>query len=229
PITHHQLGKVISIQSDLSDPHQDGKSVIALAFESGLKVVYKPKGLGVELAYTQFLEWCNQQGVPLPFKILKICDRQTHGWVEYAEHLPCADEAAAGRFYQRAGMLLCLLYALRVVDCHRENLVACGEHFVLVDMETLMQPEAKPLAEFQDATAVDEAIEQHFWDSVLRTGLLPRWDFRKNDRIAYDISALGYFSLEPPRKSQARSAPLPSGIPNNVPILKRQNLEKSPP
>ena len=32
--------------------------------------------------------------------------------MEYVEHLPCEDEAAAQRFYQRAGMLLCLLYVL---------------------------------------------------------------------------------------------------------------------
>ncbi|MGA9380717.1 MAG: DUF4135 domain-containing protein, partial [Phormidium sp.] len=54
-----QLGKVITIKPALSDPHNSGNTVIALTFESGLQVVYKPKGLGAEVAYTQFLEWCN--------------------------------------------------------------------------------------------------------------------------------------------------------------------------
>jgi len=149
------LGKVIEIKPSLSDPHHQGRTVIALTFESGLKLVYKPKGLGAEVAFTQFLDWCNQQDISLPFKVLKICDRSDYGWVEYVEHLPCADKAAAQRFYQRAGMLLCLLHILRVTDCHHQNLVANGEHFVLVDMETLMQPEAKLIADFPQVTEND--------------------------------------------------------------------------
>jgi lantibiotic modifying enzyme len=87
------------------------------------------------------------------------------------EHLPCANQAAQ-RFYQRAGMLLCLLHILRVTDCHHQNLVANGEHFVLVDMETLMQPETKLMADFPQGTEVEKIVGKQFWDSVVRTGLL---------------------------------------------------------
>jgi lantibiotic modifying enzyme len=69
-----QLGKVIEIRPSLSDRHNRGRSVIALKFESGLKLVYKPKNLGLEVAYNQFLDWCNQHGAPLPFKVLKVED-----------------------------------------------------------------------------------------------------------------------------------------------------------
>ena len=210
------LGKIKEINASLSDPHHGGNSVIALTFEYGFKLVYKPKGLGAEKAYTQFLEWCNKQGLPLEFKVLKVCDRQTHGWVEYVEHLPCENAAAAQRFYQRSGMLLCLLYALRVVDCHRENLIANGEHLVLIDMETLMHQEVSPMADLPEVTAAETAVNLQLADSVLRTGLLPRWEFSKNNRFAYDISALGGIDLEQDnRKSGYESIPIPS----NVPIL----------
>ncbi|MCU0517148.1 MAG: type 2 lanthipeptide synthetase LanM family protein, partial [Oscillatoria sp. Prado101] len=202
------LGKVTEIKPYLSDAHNQNRCVMALVFESGLKLVYKPKGLGVEVAYTQLLEWCNRHGAPLPFKVLKVCDMQTHGWVEYAPHLPCEDEAAAQRFYQRAGMLLCLLHALRVVDCHKENLIACGEHLVLADMETVAHHEAKPMGDFTEITEAETAVNRHFWDSVLRTGLLPRWDFSKDGKLAYDISALG--------SSEASSN---SPIAANMPVL----------
>lgn len=190
-IQSNQLGKVSEIKPALSDPHHCGRSAIALTFESGLKLVYKPKDLGLEVAYNQFLDWCNQHQMPLSLKVLKVLNRQDYGWVEYVEHLPCKDESAAQRFYQRAGMLLCLLYVLQGTDCHNENLIASGEHLVLVDMETLLHHEAKVMEispEFQESQI---AMMQQFWDLVLRTGLLPRWDFSQDNRIAYDISGLG--------------------------------------
>ncbi|MEG3860873.1 type 2 lanthipeptide synthetase LanM family protein, partial [Microcoleus sp. herbarium12] len=193
PIT--ELGKVVEIKPHLSDPHHRGRSAIALTFESGLKLVYKPKDLGLDVAYNQILEWCNQQSVPLSFKILKVLNRQTYGWVEFVEHLPIEDEAAARRFYQRTGMLLCLLYALGGTDCHHENLIANGEHLLLIDMETLMHHEAK-LQDFpqQQQQMADDRL---LWDSVLRTGLLPHWNFNKDNRFAYDISGLGSIDPQP--------------------------------
>ncbi|MBW4508058.1 MAG: type 2 lantipeptide synthetase LanM family protein [Scytonematopsis contorta HA4267-MV1] len=190
-----ELGKVVEIKSNLSDLHKGGRCVIALTFESGLKLVYKPRNLSLEVAFNELLEWCNQQDVLLHFKILKVLNRPTYGWVEYVEQQPCENEAAARRFYQRAGMLLCLLYTLGGNDCHHENLIASGEHLVLIDMETLMHPEQKHLEDFPQAT-VQMVSNEKFWnDSVLRTGLLPCWDINKDNRIVYDISGLG--SIDP--------------------------------
>ena len=205
------LGKVIEIHPSLSDPHHQGRTVTALTFESGLKLVYKPKSLGTEVAFTQFLDWCNQQNISLPFKVLKVCDRSNYGWVEYVEHLPCADQAAAQRFYQRAGMLLCLLHTLRVTDCHHQNLVANGEHFVLVDMETLMQPETKMMADFPQGTEVEKIVGKQFWDSVVRTGLLPRWNFLENGCIAYQNNALSRCQNHP--SPALTNVPMLDGIP----------------
>ena len=91
-----------------------------------------------------------------------------------------------GRFYERAGALLCVLHALRGTDCHRDNLVACGEFPVLVDAETVMQPEAA----VGDGSAVPRE-DADFVDSVVRTGLLPRWYVNPDKRLVLDISALG--------------------------------------
>ncbi|MBD2679305.1 MULTISPECIES: type 2 lanthipeptide synthetase LanM family protein [Nostoc] len=185
------LGKVSEIQTSLSDPHKRGRTVILLTFESGLKLVYKPKDLGLEVAFNQFLDWCNQHSQLLDFKVIQVLNRDNYGWVEYITHQPCNDEAAVERFYQRAGMLLCVLYALRGTDCHHENLIASGEHLVLVDMETLLHHEANLMENSPNAPEFETAAEQQFWASVLRTGLLPRWDFSSDRRIAYDVSGLG--------------------------------------
>lgn len=189
-IFQQDTGQVVAVQLNLSDLHNKGRSVIGLTFASGLKLIYKPRGLGLETAYFQLLSWCNQQDVLLPFKILKVIDCTTYGWMEYVEHLPCADEAAAQRYYQRGGMLLCLVYVLQGNDCHSENLIANGEHPVLVDPETLLHPEAREIDPKIDKLGAQYLVDQQLFDSVLRTGLLPRWKLGSAGKFI-DDSGLG--------------------------------------
>lgn len=190
-------GQIIAVQPMLSDPHNRGRTVIAIIFASGLKLIYKPRALGLEVAYFELLSWFNQHQAPLPFKLLKVINSGTYGWMEYVEHLPCADAAAAQRYYQRAGMLLCLLYLLGGTDCHYENLIASGEHPVLIDMETLMHPCVCESDNYSGEVGVLSLSIQQFWDSVLNSALLPRWDFSADGRIAYDISGLGGVGEQP--------------------------------
>jgi type 2 lantibiotic biosynthesis protein LanM len=190
-----ELGQVTSVQPSLSDVHHGRRSVIALTFASGSKLVYKPKDLGTELAYHRLLAWCNELGMPLPFKVLKVINRFTHGWVEFVEHEPCKEHTGAQRYYRRAGMLLCLVYALEGTDCHRENLIASGEHPVLVDMETLMHHRPRLEDQKEGALAQVLAYEQ-MMHSVLRTGLLPNWQVLNDARSAYDVSGLGGWEQE---------------------------------
>ena len=185
-----ELGQVIAIYSNLSDFHQNGRSVIGVTFASGLKVIYKPKDLGSEEAYFQLLTWLNEQQVPLQFKLLKVFNRSTYGWVEYIEYLSCEDKEAVQRYYQRSGMLLCLLYALEGTDCHSENIIACGEYPVLIDMETIMSHQVREIgADGGDATASYLATQQ-MMDSVMRIGFLPTWNLGP-DGAVYDSSGLG--------------------------------------
>jgi type 2 lantibiotic biosynthesis protein LanM len=183
--------QIVDIRLNLSDFHHQGRSVIAFSFASGLKLVYKPRSLGLEAAYFQLLDWCDRQEVLLPFKIAKVIDCKTYGWMEYVEHLPCADAAAAQRYYQRAGMVLCLLYMLQATDFHQENLIASGEHPILIDLETILQPVACEIdSKIEQVGGAQYEANQQFFDSVLRTGLLPRWEFAAGGK-AEDISGLG--------------------------------------
>ncbi len=185
-----ELGYVVAVQPNLSDRHNKGKTVIALTFASGLKLIYKPRDLGIEATYFQLLAWLNEQEIPLPFKILRVLNRSTHGWVEYVEHLPCPDKQAAKRYYQRAGMLLCLLYALEGTDCHKENIIACGEHPVLIDMEMLLAPRVREVGSEGVDFGSSNLAMQEVVDSVLRIGLLPTWVLGP-DGVVYDSSGLG--------------------------------------
>lgn len=175
------LGKVKDIETPLSDPHKGGRCVLALTFSSGVKVVYKPKGLDLDIAFNHLLEWCNQHNTSLPFKSTKIINRQDYGWVEFIPHQPCEDQAAVQRFYKRTGMLLSLLFLLGARDCHSENVIANGEYPILVDADPLMYPGIKKL----------DGSEDWFKDSVLKTGILPCWNGNLYSANAQDSSVLG--------------------------------------
>ncbi len=183
------LGDVVEVEPSLSDPHRGRRSALALTFASGLKLVYKPKDMGTEAAYHRLLALLNERGAPLPFKVLRVLGRSTHGWVEFAEHLPCRDRDEARRYYERAGMLLCLFYALEGTDCHYENIIASGEYPVLIDTETLMHHRAR-VAVPENENAQTEAFDR-LGRTVLRTGLLPRWELSADEHTAFHISGLG--------------------------------------
>lgn len=162
PKIQNPKSKIQNLQPGLSDPHHYGRSVMSVAFTSGLKLVYKPKSLELDRAWNELLAWGNAHGAPLPFKMLRLMTRPDYGWLEWVQPQPCPDQAAARRYYRRTGMLLCLLYLLGSTDCHLENIVACGEHPLLIDTETLLSPSPE--------SRVGIPL-----DSVLRTGMLPGW------------------------------------------------------
>lgn len=186
-----ELGQVMDVQPSLSDPHRGRRKVLALTFASGCKVVYKPKDLGTEEAYYRLLAWCNQRGGPLPLRVLMVLNRSSHGWAEFVEHELCRDREEAQRYYQRAGMLLCLIYTLEGVDCHFENIIASGEQPVLVDMETLMHHRSPLEDDEGDGARAQLLAYEQMEHSVLRTGLLPTWQIENDTQDSYDVSGLG--------------------------------------
>ncbi|MBD2526764.1 type 2 lanthipeptide synthetase LanM family protein [Nostoc sp. FACHB-133] len=186
-----ELGQVTYVEPALSDPHNNGQSVIAIEFTSGLKLIYKPKDLGTEQAYFKLLEWCNNQNKLLPFKLLRVLNFSTHGWVEFVEHLPCKNTEEAKHYYQRSGMLLCLVHVLKGTDCNAGNIIACGEHPVLIDEETLLHHRLEEEEKQEEEAEIQSVVNQHLWNSVLRTGFLPQWHLGNDKQAAYDLSGLG--------------------------------------
>lgn len=182
---------VVSLETNLSDPHHGGRTVYSLRFSTDRRLIYKPKDVGVEAAYFDLLHWLNPH-LSLAFKTLRVLALPGYGWVEAAEHLACRDEEAAHRYYRRAGMLLCLLYALEATDCLYENIVASGEHPVLIDLETLMHPryQREYFADLGEMVKTQQFGQELLKNSVMRTGLLPNW-YVGRDGAAYIGSGLG--------------------------------------
>ena len=101
------------VVAGLSDPHRGGRQVFAVTIANGRRLIYKPKDMGIDIAYNSLLTWLNTAGAPVTLRPLRVLDCHTHGWVECAEPAPCADRAAVKRYYQRAGALACLVYLLQ--------------------------------------------------------------------------------------------------------------------
>ena len=169
------LGSVTRVDTGLSDPHQRGRQVAILHFAAGVSVVYKPRDTRLEMAWSALLGALSTSMPDLPLRQLRHLPRHGYGWVEAAMHAPCATAGEVERFYERAGMLLCLAYLLGGTDLHSGNLLACGEHPVLVDLEALLVPRIEghidEMATFGSPTGPVERSAT--WESVLRTGLLP--------------------------------------------------------
>ena len=184
------LGPVIKLDHGLSDPHRAGRTALRVHFAAGFRLIYKAKAIAAEAAYWNLLGWINRNAELLLFRTLQVLDGGAYGWVEEIEPRPCQDQREVEAFYHRAGMLLCLIYALEGSDCHNENLIAAGEHPVLIDHETLLQPRIRYFGSPGEEGPLSLAGRFFYEDSVFRTALLPRFEIRPSGE-SYDTSGLG--------------------------------------
>lgn len=173
-------GALTAVEPGHSDRHDGGRTVTLLTFASGLRVVYKPRSLAVDSWFQELLLWLNERGARPALRPLRCLDRGTHGWMEFVSSSSCSTHQEIERFYERQGAWVALLYALEANDFHWENVIAAGEHPVLVDLETLFQPVFPDLGPVEDPTVL----------TVLRGGLLPH-RFRMGGSTALDLSGIG--------------------------------------
>jgi type 2 lantibiotic biosynthesis protein LanM len=220
-------GSLAEVRTGLGDSHRGNRTVALFRFASGLRLVYKPKPLAVESAFQGLLEWTGRKGFAPAFRTLRLLDRGDYGWIEFVETGPCPDEGAVRRFYLRQGGSLALLWLLEATDFHWENLIAAGEHPVLVDLEALFQPLTEELGGAADETRIGRVLGQ----TVLDTGLLPSRIWNEGGGEGVDLSALAGTGgqaappvLRPERlgTDEMRYALLPVEIPagDNLPTLR---------
>jgi len=184
------LGALADVTADVADPHAGGRSVAILRFASGIRVVYKPKSLSTDLHFQDLLRWLTANGFPRDFRTLTILDRGRYGWSEFATPLPCRASEEVDQFYERTGALLALLYVTRATDFHAGNLLACGAHPVLVDLEALFHPH-RAKREQRVSTTASRLARRCVRESVLEIGLLPERVWGNAEHAGVDISGLG--------------------------------------
>lgn len=161
-------GPIVALEPGLGDPHRRGRSVTAVSFGDGRKVIYKPRGMDSYVLFCAAAGWLSQRVPAAGLRTAAVLPRRGYGWQEFVAHRPLASLGDAHPFYQREGVLLALLYALNAVDIHGENLIAAGDQPVLVDAEALLHP-TLPTAH----TVAADPAAQALATSVHRTALLP--------------------------------------------------------
>lgn len=167
--------RVAAVAGDLSDPHNGGRSVRIVRFEDGSRVVYKPKDLRLDVAWQALIERLNRDGAPVTLKAVRTVARDGYGWTEFIDHAACADEAGCARFFRRAGAWLALLHVFAATDMHQENMIACGDHPVPIDLETILQPSAEEYKSGEPESEAFDAAMEVVANSVMTVGLLPAY------------------------------------------------------
>lgn len=137
------LTQVSQIHSQLSDPHHGGKTVIKICFDQKLDWFYKPRSLSMENYFNHCIRALNPH-LALSLQESTIISRPKHGWMRA---IPSIKPSQTTEYTQRCGYLLALCHTLRGSDFHAENLIQNQNQPILIDLETLLQPEqAYPLS-----------------------------------------------------------------------------------
>ena len=153
-----------------------------LEADNGEKLVYKPRSLAIDEEYTAFLGWVFR-GLGVPFWWNCAWDRASYGWCQWVSGSACHSREELERYYYRNGILLCVSYLLGSEDIHYENLIACGEYPVIVDLEMIVGSRGMG----QDREMGN--TERFYRESVLQTGLLPLYTWNR-DGEGINVSAI---------------------------------------
>lgn len=162
-----RLGEISDAEASLSDPHRRGRSVVIVEFESGFRIVYKPRPVDIDGAFWTFTEWMRKEEGP-SVRAARTITRDGYGWAEYITKEPLS--VSAETYYERAGALLCVMYVLRGKDFHCENIISASTHPVPIDLEVLCAPDPPPFASSNSAKSTSSSGYV-----VSRSGLLPTW------------------------------------------------------
>lgn len=187
-----------SLQPGEGDTHQQGRTVMRITFNSGKRVVYKPKDLSVAKSYSEFIDWINSKGKLLSMPTYSILNFDSYVFEEYIVGASAEKESEIHNYYKRFGQIVSIMHILRGTDFHMENIIASGEFPYLVDLETIVQHSiAYNIGETAPILARKSLAE-----SVSKTAFLPdnnfKIDFNQNQGI--DLSGLNGQEQKLPHK-----------------------------
>jgi len=185
--------RLTGVRGDAGDPHDGGRSVALLTFDETLRVVYKSKDLRGAAALVELVARLNP-ALPLALPVRVILPRAGYGWEEHVAAAECRSGAEVERFYVRMGMTIRLLQLLEARDFWLDNLIACGELPVFVDLETVLQPRypAPP-----SLTAGERAMAEAAAESVAPIGAVALPMPIAPGRRGEDIGALSHWRVVP--------------------------------
>lgn len=162
------------------DTHNNGASVTIITFEDHSKIVFKPRSVSGELAYSNLIKKLNKFISP-SMQSIKVLDCGNYGFTSYVE----SDKEQCDMV--QAGRLACLMYLLNATDMHFNNILWTKEGPVPVDMETLFHPSRVRIGIPESNKNAYRVLET----SVYGTGILPLSLGNKNNKESVDVGFVG--------------------------------------
>ncbi|MFE7229714.1 type 2 lanthipeptide synthetase LanM family protein [Streptomyces sp. NPDC057596] len=178
--------RLTSFGAPEGDTHHHGRAVCVLTFESGKRLVCKPRDVSCEAGFAKLADEFNAAfGTRLV--AAKVLARDGYGYVEYIEAENVSDMSE--RFMRDSGELGAVLYLLNARDMHFENIVPTRRGPVPVDLETILHPDRIHVAKVPEADGNAYDTIAH---SVYGVGILPLVMAGKKDRAGHvDLGFLG--------------------------------------
>ncbi len=130
------VGEIVDVRPGLSDPHNNGRTVMRVQFQAG-SLIYKPRSGHGEREWFRLIAYLNSMSFRPRLSAARVVCRRGYCWMEEIKFRSCKDRTEGRRFYRRLGGMIAAAYLLDAVDCHRDNVIASGEHPVLIDAEAL--------------------------------------------------------------------------------------------
>lgn len=175
---------VKNITGDIADSHRGGQSVLKVHLDNGCTVIYKPHPIDNEENFDKLADYVGKScGIPMQ-GMPRIC-RADYGWECCAKKKDCGSGAEVRRFYQRIGVYIFIFYLLGTNDIHEENVIACGEYPVIVDLENILG-----MPENTECSNMMERMKLYLQTSVLYSGMLPAAKWRQDGKTI-NVSGIG--------------------------------------
>lgn len=164
---------IVAINRSQGDTHRQGRSVAIIDYDCDFKLVYKPRSLAADLAFSNFANWFNTIAGEELLSTVSALDCGDHGWCEFIEHRPLSNKSELDAYYFRLGVLLAISRTLGLSDLHSENLIAAGDWPVIIDLETLFHPLTSTLVSSHATSCATDRLCNILDRSVFASGLLP--------------------------------------------------------
>lgn len=169
--------RVTGLELAAGDTHQHGRAATVVHTNSGRHLVYKPRSMALDSAMGRLWAVLNpglRHSIAgcVPLSV----DRGEYGWQAFVAHERAMSSDACSRYFYRFGALIAVAAVRGATDLN-EGVVTHGEHPIVMDFATNLQPEVSMLQLRDGASVMD----------VLLAGLGKSW-LRMSDRCRLQVS-----------------------------------------
>ncbi len=160
---------IVSVVPANSDVHTYEGEVLIVCFNSGRKIVYKPKSPCVEKFINNVMIKINELGAGKLFHFINFIARENYFWQEYIRPEYCNEERDS--ILEEAGKFIALSNLLLLEDYHLENIRISNGHFWALDNEIVCSPLLK--IQMNHKFINDAYISKSLFYSVYNHKLIP--------------------------------------------------------